>query len=100
MNMDCLDNPLISVKACAPQREDVMPLELYAGSGGYVGLKFCPVYTPQWKETGVWQQRYAAYPQEGRVFTGWFSENGACLSTESIWVDEYGMSRVLEARFV
>lgn len=98
-HLDCLDNPLVSVRACAPQKDAFEPLFLTAEIGGYVGLKFCPVYTPQWKETGEWQQRYVAYPTEGFLFDGWFDESGARLSSEQTWIDAYGKSRVLTARF-
>ena len=98
-HLDCLDNPLKQIKALAPQRETPLPLTLTAGDGGYVGLKFCPVYTPQWKETGEWQQRYAAYPMEGFAFAGWYDEQGSRVSGEQTWTDEYGRSAVLTARF-
>ena len=98
-HLDCTDNPLIEVRALAPQREEELPLTLTAAEGGYVGLKFCPVYTPQWKETGEWQQRYTAYPKDGWAFSGWFDAAGVCVNTESLWIDDYGTSRVLTARF-
>ena len=98
-HLDCTDNPLVEVRACAPQREGFAPLTLTADDGGYVGLKFCPVYTPQWKETGEWQQKYVAYPKEGYAFGGWYDEYGARVSAEREWIDEYGASRELIARF-
>ena len=39
-----------------PQREEKLPLELFAEEGGCVGINFNPVYNAQWKETGEWQQ--------------------------------------------
>ena len=99
-HLDCTDNPLLLVKACAPQRDGALPLTLAAGEGGYVGLKFCPVYTPQWKETGEWQQRYCAYPKDGYAFEGWYDGQGGRQSKEELWIDEYGASRELTARFV
>lgn len=99
-HLDCTDNPLTEVRACAPQKDAFEPLTLTAGVGGYVGLKFCPVYTPQWKETGEWQQRYVAEPLDGFRFDGWYDASGARVSDEQTWVDEYGASRVLTARFL
>lgn len=98
-HLDCLDNPLVSVRACAPQRAERLPLSLTADEGGYVGLKFCPVYTPQWKETGERQQRYVATPRAGYAFSGWFDAGGALLFPGPTWIDEYGASRELTARF-
>ena len=88
-----------SIRSLAPQREEPLPLELSAGEGGTVGLRFNPVYNAQWKETGEWQQSYFAYPEEGFRFLGWFDETGNELSGEAAWVDEYGKSRVLTAKF-
>lgn len=87
-----------SIRALAPQREKALPLELVAGAGGYVGLRFNPVYNAQWKETGEWQQSYYAYPENGYRFAGWY-ENGEKVSEEEIWTDEYGRSRILKALF-
>lgn len=98
-HLNATDNPMKEIKSFAPQRDELLPLEVRAGEGGCVGLKFNPVYNAQWKETGEWEQSYFAYPDEGFAFAGWFDEAGACLSDEAIWVDEYGASRVLEARF-
>ena len=88
-----------SIRSLAPQREEALPLELYAGAGGCVGLKFNPIYNAQWKETGQWQQSYYAYPDEGFRFVGWY-ENGAKVSEEETWIDEYGTSRILQAEFM
>ena len=74
--------------------------ELTAGEGGYVGLKFNPVYNAQWKETGEWQQTCYAYPLEGYAFEGWFDAAGRALCREAEWRQEYGTSGVLFARFV
>ena len=93
------DNPLASIRACAPQSAGRQPLNLTAEPGGYVGLSFNPLYNAQWKETGEWEQSYHAYPQAGFAFQGWFDEDGACLSNEADWVDAYGTSRTLVARF-
>ena len=87
-----------SIRSLAPQREERLPLELYAGDGGCVGLKFNPVYNAQWKETGEWQQSYYAYPGEGFRFDGWY-ENGTKVSGEETWIDIYGTGRILQARF-
>ena len=87
-----------TIRSLAPQREERLPLELYAGDGGCVGLKFNPIYNAQWKETGEWQQSYFAYPDKGYRFSGWY-ENGEKMSEEETWVDEYGKSRVLKALF-
>ena len=86
------------ILSLAPQREEKLPLELYAALGGCVGLKFNPVYNAQWKETGEWQQSYYAYPEEGYRFAGWF-ENGEKVSEDEVWIDEYGTSRILKAMF-
>lgn len=93
-------NPLKKVAALAPGRQEGLPLELVAGEGGSVGLSFNPLYDAQWKETGEWEQSYHAYPDEGYGFAGWYDREGTCLSTDADWVDGYGCSRCLEARFV
>lgn len=98
-HLNATGNPMREIRALAPQRSDGAPLVLTAGSGGFVGLKFNPVYNAQWKETGEWQQSYYAYPQEGHAFAGWRDETGALVSTAAAWVDEYGASRVLTAEF-
>ena len=92
-------NPAKSIRALAPGREDGAPLRLSAQDGGCVGLSFNPIYNAQWKETGEWEQSYHAYPDEGFAFTGWYDEVGALASREADWMDEYGTSRVLTARF-
>ncbi len=92
-------NPAKSIRALAPGREDGAPLQLSAGDGGCVGLSFNPIYNAQWKETGEWEQSYHAYADEGFAFTGWYDEAGALASREADWMDEYGTSRVLTARF-
>ena len=97
-HLNATGNPMKVVLSLAPQREEKLPLELYAGEGGCVGLKFNPVYNAQWKETGEWQQSYYAYPDEGFRFVGWY-ENGTKVSAEETWIDEYGASRILKAVF-
>lgn len=98
-HLNAFGNPLKTILSLAPQRDGALPLELHAGEGGCVGLKFNPVYNAQWKETGEWQQSYSAVPDEGFRFKGWFDENGELLGTEELWVDEYGTSRILIAEF-
>ena len=98
-HLNATGNPMKEILSLAPQREEPLPLELSAGEGGTVGLRFNPVYNAQWKETGEWQQSYFAYPEEGFRFLGWFDETGNELSGEAAWVDEYGKSRVLTAKF-
>ena len=97
-HLNATGNPMKAILSLAPQREEALPLELTAGEGGCVGLKFNPVYNAQWKETGEWQQSYYAYPDDGYVFSGWF-ENGRKVSEEASWIDEYGTSRILTAEF-
>lgn len=97
-HLNATGNPMKSIRSLAPQREGALPLELVAVGGGSIGLKFNPVYNAQWKETGEWQQSYYAYPDEGFCFDGWY-ENGVKGSAEEMWIDEYGTSRILEARF-
>ena len=97
-HLNATGNPMKSIRSLAPQREEALPLELYAGDGGCVGLKYNPVYNAQWKETGEWQQSYYAYPDEGFCFDGWF-EDGIKVCEEETWIDEYGASRILKARF-
>lgn len=97
-HLNATGNPMKSIRSLAPQREERLPLELYAGDGGCVGLKFNPVYNAQWKETGEWQQSYYAYPGEGFRFDGWY-ENGTKVSGEETWIDIYGTGRILQARF-
>ena len=92
-------NPLKSVRALAPGGDGGRPLELVAGEGGSVGLSFNPIYNAQWKETGEWEQSYHAYPDEGRTFDAWYDEEGRVMSREPDWMDEYGTSRILTARF-
>lgn len=98
-HMDATGNPLRYIRSLAPQREAQLPLELTATEGGFVGLKFNPVYNAQWKETGEWQQSYYAYPEEGWQFEGWYDESGMLLSVQAVWLDTYGESRRLFARF-
>ena len=97
-HLNATGNPMKAIRSLAPQREEKLPLELFAEDGGCVGLKFNPVYNAQWKETGEWQQSYYAYPDEGFRFAGWF-ENGEKISDEETWIDEYGTSRILTAKF-
>ncbi len=97
-HLNATGNPMKSIRSLAPQREEKLPLELFAEEGGYVGLKFNPVYNAQWKETGEWQQSYYAYPDDGFCFVGWF-KNGEKISAEETWIDEYGTSRILTAKF-
>ena len=97
-HLDATGNPLRSIRALAPQ-SDGAPLCLAAGEGGTVGLRFAPVYNAQWKETGEWRQSYYACPQPGYRFVGWTDETGTVLSTETVWNDAYGASRVLTAVF-
>ena len=97
-HLNATGNPMKVIRSIAPQREEELPLELYAGNGGCVGLKYNPVYNAQWKETGEWQQSYYAYHDEGFHFDGWY-ENGVKVSDDEIWIDEYGKSRILQARF-
>ena len=97
-HLNATENPMKSIRSLAPQREEKLPLELYAGDGGCVGLKFNPLYNAQWKETGEWQQSYYAYPDEGFRFDGWY-ENGTKVSEKETWIDEYGTSRILRAEY-
>lgn len=87
------------IRSLAPQREERLPLELRAGDGGTVGLRFNPVYNAQWKETGEWQQAYYAYPDDGWHFEGWFDTDGKLIYKDAAWIDTYGESRQLTARF-
>lgn len=97
-HLNATENPMKTIRSLAPQNASALPLELYAGNGGCVGLKFNPVYNAQWKETGEWQQSYYAYPDEGYRFVGWY-ENDTKVSEDAIWFDEYGTSRILKAVF-
>ncbi len=97
-HLNATGNTMKSIRSLAPQREEKLPLELYAGDGGCVGLKFNPLYNAQWKETGEWQQSYYAYPDEGFRFDGWY-ENGTKVSEKETWIDEYGTSRILRAEY-
>ena len=98
-HLNATGNPMKRILSLAPQRDESLPLELTAGEGGCVGLKFNPVYNAQWKETGEWQQTYYAYPEDGKRFVGWFDPEGHLLSMEEAWLDTYGTSRVMSARF-
>ena len=97
-HVDATENPMKKIQCLCPQKEDY-PLELYSKYGGYVGLKFYPVYNAQWKETGEWKQSYHAYPMDGYQFEGWYDLEDKLVSTDEIWVDSYGMSRILIAKF-
>ena len=98
-HLNATGNPMKRILSLAPQRDEPLPLELTAGEGGCVGLKYNPVYNAQWKETGEWQQTYYAYPEDGKRFVGWFDPEGHLLSMEEAWLDTYGTSRMLSARF-
>ena len=98
-HLNATGNPMKEILSLAPQRDGMLPLEVHAGKGGCVGLKFNPVYNAQWKETGEWQQSYYAYPDAGCRFVGWQDSNGSIVSTEPVWIDEYGSSRILRAIF-
>ncbi len=98
-HLNASGNPMKSIKSYAPQRETLLPLTLTAENGGCVGLMYNPIYNAQWKETGEWEQTYFAYPDEGYAFDGWYDKNGKKLSSEAKWVDEYGASRELTAKF-
>ena len=87
------------IRSFTPQSEENLPLELRVGDGGTVGLRFNPVYNAQWKETGEWQQAYYAYPNEGWHFEGWFDIDRKLISKDAAWIDTYGESRQLTARF-
>jgi len=98
-HMDCTGNPITEIKCLAPQREEKLPLTITSGEGGYVGLKFNPIYNAQWKETGEWEQCYFAYPKEGYEFSSWVLEDGKVFSKEAKCIDEYGSSRIIRAEF-
>lgn len=98
-HLNATGNPMKQILSLAPQQSEMLPLEIYAGKGGCIGLKFNPVYNAQWKETGEWQQSYYAYPDDGYRFAGWQDSRGSILSTEPVWIDEYGRSRILRAIF-
>ena len=98
-HLNATGNPMKSIRSYAPQRDELLPLNVTAGEGGCVGLKYNPIYNAQWKETGEWEQSYYAYPDEGWTFEGWYDENDTLVSTEEVWIDEYGTSRELTAKF-
>lgn len=98
-HLNASGNPMKSIKSYAPQRESLLPLNITAGTGGCIGLKYNPIYNAQWKETGEWEQVYFAYPDAGYAFDGWYDKSGKKVSTEEKWVDEYGTSRELTAKF-
>ena len=98
-HLNATGNPMKEILSLAPQKPEKQPLEIYAGEGGCVGLKFNPVYNAQWKETGEWQQSYYAYPDENHRFSFWQDKDGNTVSTDEVWTDEYGTSRILKAVF-
>ena len=98
-HLNAENNPMTEIYSLAPQRDEVLLLTLKAEEGGFVGLKFNPVYNAQWKETGEWQQSYSAYPKEGYKFAGWFNEDGSLFCKDEKYIDTYGASRVLKAAF-
>lgn len=97
-HLDCCGNPMKIFRGFAPQSDGRLPLEISAGEGGFIGIKYCPIYNAQWKETGKWQQRYFAYPQKGQRFIGWYT-NGVRVSDAAILDDPYGTGRILHAVF-
>ena len=97
-HLNATGNPVKEIRAFAPQREEQLPLEIYAGKGGFIGMQFNPIYNAQWKETGEWQQTYYAYPEDGYTFDCW-TEDGKPVSTDMMLEDKYGSSRVLAAHF-
>lgn len=99
-HLNATGNPMKEILCFAPQREEGLPLELHAGEGGCVGLRFNPIYNAQWKETGEWQQSYYAYAHEDYSFSGWYDSDGQLISSDAAWDDEYGTSRRLTAKFV
>ena len=99
-HLNATGNPLQHIMALAPGREEKIPLELTASSGGYVGLKYNPIYDAQWKETGEWEQSYHAYPKEGYRLEGWYDEGGNIVSEQDMWNDPSGTGRRLTARFI
>ena len=99
LHLNAENNPMTEIYSLAPQRDEVLLLTLKAEEGGFVGLKFNPVYNAQWKETGEWQQSYSAYPKEGYKFAGWFNEDGSLFCKDEKYIDTYGASRVLKAAF-
>lgn len=98
-HLNATGNPMKEIYSLAPQREERLPLTVVAGEGGYVGLKFNPVYNAQWKETGEWEQSYYAYPMNGYAFDGWYDRDGCLVSNEAVWIDQYGSSREIKAIF-
>lgn len=98
-HLNATGNPFVEIRSLAPQRNDGAPLEVRASEGGSVGLKFNPIFNAQWKETGEWEQSYYAYPADGWRFTGWQDESGTIVSTDAVWIDEYGTSRIIRAMF-
>ena len=99
-HLDCRDNPLTDLVACAPGTDGAGRIELHADEGGYIGVKLCPVYTPQWKETGEWRQTYFAYPKEGYEFDCWYDDREDCICELPEWAVEYGQCASLRARFI
>lgn len=91
-HMDCTDNPLTEFRGFAPDSNGEKPLNVRTEKGGYIGVKYCPVYDAKWKETGEWHQLLLAYPHEGHRFLRWEDENGNELSTSVIWEMQYGKS--------
>lgn len=98
-HLNSTGNPMTEIRSFAPQCTELLPLNLKAEEGGYVGLKYNPIYNAQWKETGEWEQSYYATPKDGYSFAGWYDENDECIYSEPMFVDEYGKSRVLVAKF-
>ena len=98
-HLNSTGNPLQQILSLAPGHEGQIPLELTAGAGGYIGLKYNPIYDAQWKETGEWEQSYYAYPREGFCLEGWYDEKGHLISKQDIWYDPYGTGRKMTARF-
>ena len=43
-HLNAAGNPMKQILSLAPQQEEKLPLELTAGEGGFIGLKYNPVY--------------------------------------------------------
>lgn len=88
--LDCTGNPLTYINACAPGCDGMFYLQLEAGNGGYVGLKF---------DDEEDLQEYSATAQEGYEFDGWYNELGDRISREPIKRAAYGACEAIIAAF-
>lgn len=92
--LDCTGNPLKAIKASIPvfKKQGAYPVELTAGSGGYVGL--------YWNVFDNNEKLFAAAaPDTGAMFVKWTNKPGESISTKAKYSLVYGRQYDLTANF-